>query len=137
MIYGDSYLPCDYAAAEHAFDASGKLGLMTVYRNEGQWDTSNVEFDGAIIAYDKQIKTPRMQFIDYGLGAFKASGFRRLPVDAPCDLAPFYQDLLARGELAAYEVAERFYEIGSVDGLNELSRYLASQGSEGVMSDTK
>jgi NDP-sugar pyrophosphorylase family protein len=46
VIYGDSYLPCDYQAALAAFDDSGKLGLMSVYRNEGRWDTSNVEFTG-------------------------------------------------------------------------------------------
>src|SRR4051794_4872944 len=37
VLYGDSYLPCDYAAVERAFLESGKLGLMTVFRNEGQW----------------------------------------------------------------------------------------------------
>src|SRR6266699_1608603 len=59
VIYGDSYLPGDYAAAERAFHEAGRLGLMTVYRNEGQWDTSNVEFDGArVVRYDKANRTP-------------------------------------------------------------------------------
>ena len=46
VLYGDSYLVCDYAAAAKEFRTSGKLALMTVFRNEGKWDTSNVEFDG-------------------------------------------------------------------------------------------
>jgi NDP-sugar pyrophosphorylase family protein len=37
-LYGDSYLQCDYAAIEKAHEASGKHALMTVYRNQGQWD---------------------------------------------------------------------------------------------------
>ena len=131
VLYGDSYLPCDFEAVGASFQKSEKLGLMTVFRNEGRWDTSNVEFaNGTILAYDKKVKTPRMEFIDYGLGVFQASGFRQLPADTPRDLAQFYQDLLSRGELAAYEISERFYEIGSVDGLNELSQYLTTQGNK-------
>src|SRR5437867_4482280 len=73
VLYGDSYLPCDYGAAEEAFAGSGKTALMTVFRNEGKWDSSNVEFTGGrILADDKKNRTPRMRHIDYGLGAFHA-----------------------------------------------------------------
>ena len=79
VLYGDSYLPCDYAAVEEAFRQSGKPGLMTVFRNEGQWDSSNVEFAaGRILAYDKKNRTPRMRYIDYGLGVFDRRTFEAL-----------------------------------------------------------
>ena len=127
VIYGDSYLPCDYASALHAFADSGKLGLMTVYANQDRWDTSNVEFaDGRILAYDKAKRTPRMRHIDYGLGAFRSAAFAQLPPDQPCDLAALYQDLLRRGQLAAWESPERFYEIGSLEGIRDLTEFLAS-----------
>lgn len=125
VLYGDSWLPCDYAAVESAFLDSGKTGLMTIFRNEGQWDSSNVEFTGGqILAYDKKNRTPRMQYIDYGLGVFKRQAFSGLESGSVHDLAALYQDLLARGELAALEIAERFYEIGSVAGIQELSSLL-------------
>src|SRR4051794_8903456 len=125
VIYGDSYLRCDYAAAIAAFRASGRQGLMTVYRNEGLWDTSNVEFAGGrILAYDKANRTPAMQHIDYGLGAFRGAAFDDVPEGVPYDLATVYRQLLARGELAAWESPERFYEIGSVEGIADLERYL-------------
>jgi N-acetyl-alpha-D-muramate 1-phosphate uridylyltransferase len=128
VVYGDSYLPCDYRAVERAFALSGRQGLMTVFANEGRWDTSNVEFsEGRILAYDKRRKTERMRYIDYGLGIFERSVFARLP-EAPCDLADVYRELLARDELAAFEVAERFYEIGSLEGGSSLSEWLASPG---------
>jgi NDP-sugar pyrophosphorylase family protein len=124
VIYGDSYLPCDYLGIETAFIGSGKPGLMTVFLNEGQWDSSNVEFsDGKILRYDKQARTPRMRYIDYGLGLFRRSVFEGLP-SGPHDLAAVYRDLLARNELAAVEVPERFYEIGSLAGIAELSAKL-------------
>lgn len=125
VLYGDSYLPIDLGAVETAFQASGKAGLMTVYWNEGQWDTSNVEFArGMIVAYDKKLRTERMRYIDYGLGAFRATAFDGVPADKPWDLAALYQELLKAGELAAFEASHRFYEIGSFSGIEELSTYL-------------
>lgn len=128
-VYGDSYLPCDYRDVAAAFQAAGKLGLMTVYRNEGQWDTSNVEYaDGRILVYDKANRTPSMRHIDYGLGMFRRDAFLSLPQNTPYDLATLYQDLLREHALAAYEVTERFYEIGSPQGLLDLeSRLLLAQ----------
>jgi len=126
VIYGDSYLPCDYAAAERAFTESGKLGLMSVYRNEGQWDTSNVEFDGAnVVRYDKSNRTPAMRYIDYGLGVFQSEAFADVPRDCPSDLAALYQQLVARGQLAAWESPDRFYEIGSLEGIRGLTEFLS------------
>jgi len=127
VIYGDSYLPCDYHAALAAFHESGKLGLMSVYRNEGLWDSSNVEFtSGRILAYDKANRTPAMRHIDYGLGVFHRAAFDNVPEGRPCDLAAVYVDLLRRGELAAWESPERFYEIGSVEGIESLREFLQS-----------
>jgi N-acetyl-alpha-D-muramate 1-phosphate uridylyltransferase len=58
VMYGDSYLECDFAAVEAAFHASGRSALMTVFRNEGRFDTSNVEYaDGTIVRYDKRART--------------------------------------------------------------------------------
>jgi len=131
VIYGDSYLPCDYTSVERAFVESGKRGLMTVYRNLGQFDASNVEFaDGNIVAYDKRNRTSKMLHIDYGLGYFRSSAFDRIPTGQACDLAGLYQTLLAEGQLASFEVPERFYEIGSFAGIEELGRYLSSQGAK-------
>ena len=129
VLYGDSYLPCDYHATQTTFEQSGKLALMTVFHNEGQWDKSNVQFaDGRILVYDKRNATPAMHHIDYGLGAFRAEAFANVPNDQPYDLATLYQALLARDQLVGHEVAERFYEIGSFAGLEETQQYLAQQG---------
>jgi N-acetyl-alpha-D-muramate 1-phosphate uridylyltransferase len=130
VLYGDSYLPIDLGAVEAAFRAGGKAGLMAVYSNEGQWDTSNVEFvDGRIVAYDKKLRTARMRHIDYGLGVLHAAALDRVPAGESCDLATLYRELLDAGQLAAFEAPHRFYEIGSFSGIEELSSYLR-QGCE-------
>jgi MurNAc alpha-1-phosphate uridylyltransferase len=129
VLYGDSYLPCDYRSVQQAFLDSGKTGLMTVYRNQGLFDTSNVEFDGrAILAYDKQNRTVRMHHIDYGLGVFHRAAFDTISPTEARDLATIYQELLRCGELAAFEVPDRFYEIGSFEGIRDLEEYTAACG---------
>lgn len=128
VLYGDSYLACDYAAVGQAFEDSGKKALMTVFRNENRWVRSNVEFGPyGIVAYDKDKPTARMAHVDYGLGVLSASALAGLGDDEPYDLATLYADLLARGQLAGYEIKRRFYEIGSLEGLNELRRVLSGR----------
>ena len=132
VLYGDSYLECDYEAIEQAFLASGKSALMTVCRNDDQWDRSNVQFeDGRVVKYDKVNRSPEMHHIDYGLGAFRRAAFASRSVSAAFDLATVYQDLLVRGDLAGYEVRTRFYEIGSPSGLEETRAYLEAKGTTG------
>ena len=126
VLYGDSYLPCDYADIQRFFEANNPLGLMTVFRNQGRWDISNVEMaEGQILHYDKKNHTPHMEFIDYGLGLFQPQVFTSLPEGQPTDLSEVYQSLVADHKLWAYEVEQRFYEIGSFEGLNELNELLA------------
>lgn len=125
VLYGDSYLPCDYIATQQAFIASKKQALMTVYRNQGLWDKSNVVFShGKIIIYDKSKQTPDMHYIDYGLGIANEQAFQAIPNDKTYDLALLYQELLLQNQLAAFEIKERFYETGSFSGINELELLL-------------
>nr|AAP58528.1 putative nucleotidyl transferase [uncultured Acidobacteriota bacterium] len=130
LLYGDSYLECDYAAVAGALAAGGTEGLMTVYRNDGRLDRSNVLYDsGRILAYDKAQPTPAMRHIDYGLGAFRHSAFAAAAGDAAFDLVSVYQALLARDSLAGFEATHRFYEIGSIAGLEETRAHLATKAS--------
>lgn len=127
VMYGDSYLDCDYAAVERVFLESGKLGLMAVIRNEGRWDKSNVLFEnGRIIRYDKKNRTPDMQYIDYGLGALRREALHDQAATV-VDLADVYHELSLRNELAGFEMHERFYEIGSPKGLQEASDYISAR----------
>lgn len=129
VLYGDSYLSCDYAAVQKYFLHSGKQGLMTVFHNEGKWDTSNVEFNNhQLINYDKKNRNERMNYIDYGLGMFHRAAFDLIPENTVYDMANLYQELLQKGELAGFEIKQRFYEIGSFTGIEELEYYLSAKG---------
>jgi NDP-sugar pyrophosphorylase family protein len=125
VLYGDSYLPVDYRAVGQSFLDSGQLGLMTVFENREAYDASNVWWeDGRIKVYSKKDKVPQMRHIDYGLSLFRAAAFDGYPRDAVVDLATVQTDLVRRGQLAGYEMKQRFYEIGSHAGLQELDQLL-------------
>jgi NDP-sugar pyrophosphorylase family protein len=129
VTYGDSFLPVDFAAVFRAFEACGQPALMTVFRNDGRWDTSNVIFDGTrVTLYDKQRLTrpaADFAFIDYGLSALARDVIAaEIPRGGRADLATLFHALSVRGELAGFEVTQRFYEIGSPAGLEDFERWL-------------
>lgn len=125
MMYGDSYLTCDFKAVETAFLKQQRGGLMTVYENQNQWDRSNVVFEaGEILKYDKQQRTAEMHHIDYGLSCFKRDVFAGYQRGEVLDLTVVYQELLAKHQLAGYEVRERFYEVGSFSGLEDFVEFI-------------
>jgi NDP-sugar pyrophosphorylase family protein len=125
VLYGDSYLVCDYKAVQTAYERSGKPGLMTVYRNRGLYDSSNVVFEqDSIICYDKKNTSPDMLYIDYGLGILQSRVLEDLPAGEAADLADVYKELVLKGKLSGFESPERFYEIGSPAGLAELAAKL-------------
>jgi len=127
VMYGDSYLTAPLGPVYDAFLAANRPALMTVFRNAGRWDASNVEFvDGQIRHYDKTNRTPAMLYIDYGLGVFEAGTILRYADKNRdvFDLADLYCNLARRGLLAGHEVHSRFFEIGSPTGLAEANNFL-------------
>jgi NDP-sugar pyrophosphorylase family protein len=127
VLYGDTYLRIDYRAATAAWGRSGLPAMMTVLRNEGRWDTSNVEFDGRrVVVYDKQSPSPAMEWIDYGLGGLEASVIDAAG-DSVADLSRLYHELARRQLLFGYAATERFYEIGTPESLAETSAFLLAE----------
>ncbi len=132
VLYGDSYLPISVAPVMSAFRASGKPALMTVMRNENRWDASNAMFEAPLVTlYDKRADEAvkrRMNYIDYGLSVMTRDLVAaRIPAGAPVDLADVFHELSVAGDLAGYEATERFYEIGSEDGIREFTRLATEQ----------
>jgi NDP-sugar pyrophosphorylase family protein len=125
VIYGDSYLPIDYFQVETEFLSSPAQALMTVYKNHNQFDTSNVEYSkGILVNYEKGSNSPNMQHIDYGLTYFRSSAFAPLGGTKSFDLSNTCHRLSSEGKLGGLEVFERFYEIGSAQGIEEFYDYL-------------
>ena len=125
VLYGDTYLQIDYGAAAESWKQAGLPAMMTVLRNEGRWDASNVRFDGRLVtAYDKRDPRPEMEWIDYGLGGLGPDALQAVNHDVS-DLADLYHELALRRSLFGFAASERFYEIGTPAALTETGEFLA------------
>jgi len=128
VLNGDTYFPCDFAAIQSFFVEQTRAGLMTVNRNQLPWHNCNVELlAGEIIRYDKQSRDSKMEHVDAGLGLFDPQVFAHLEEDQPVDMGTVMKKLLGDGNLLAFEEKQRFYEIGSFEGLKELDRILTKE----------
>jgi NDP-sugar pyrophosphorylase family protein len=126
VLNGDSYLRCPLARIQSAFEASGRPALMTVLRNDNRWERSNVLYkNGQIIEYDKHSPRADMAHIDFGLSVISSAVFAPYAAAKVIDLADICQDLSRSGLLAAFEVTERFYEIGSLQGIADTEEFLS------------
>jgi NDP-sugar pyrophosphorylase family protein len=129
VMYGDSYLPTDYSAVIRAFEHLEPKAMMTVFRNEGKWDPSNVRIAGdKVVFYSKKAKPGEADYIDYGMTLYQRSVFevwRSAPL--PLDLAKVQSSLVEEGSMAAFEVHERFYEVGKPEGLAEMNALLEAR----------
>jgi NDP-sugar pyrophosphorylase family protein len=131
VLYGDTYLRVDYAAVARSWRETDLPAVMTVLRNEGRWDTSNVAYrDHMVVRYDKRVPRPDMRWIDYGLGGLTAEALSVVD-DNERDLASLYQRLAALDRLCGYEATERFYEIGTPSGLKETDAFLRALAARG------
>jgi NDP-sugar pyrophosphorylase family protein len=129
VLYGDSYLPIDYQAPWRAFAACDAPALMTVFRNQGQFDRSNARFADGKVFYDKKAAAEGQRgfdFIDYGLSILRRETVASIPTKTKTDLAELYNRLSVENKLAGFEVTERFYEAGSPEGLAALERFVLS-----------
>ena len=127
IIYGDSYLDINYKSVFNFFQkkSNTKNGLMTVFKNENKFDKSNIVFkQNKIINYSKKEITADMNYIDFGLGILRKNHFDLYSTNQTFDLSNVYQDLVKENELLGFESKNRFYEIGSLVGINDLSKHL-------------
>jgi NDP-sugar pyrophosphorylase family protein len=130
VTYGDSYLPFDYAEPLRVLDANADCdGVMSVFANHGAWDESNSQPDEKgewIVRYEKKRPDLKFSHIDYGAIALRRDVIAKLPEGQPSDLAAIQGDLARAHRLRAVEARDRFFEIGSPDGLDTLDRWLSN-----------
>jgi len=124
IIYGDSFLNIEYLDIINYFKQYSALGLMTVLKNNNLWDKSNIVFrDGKIIEYNKD-KSGGYEYIDFGFSILKKESFEDFLEKDIFDLKEVFYKLVNDNQLIGYEVFNRFYEIGSVSGINETENYI-------------
>lgn len=123
-LYGDSYVFIDFKDMLFTLQKKKGLAAMSVYQNHNRFDKSNTAVaDGKVTIYSKE-KRENLQYIDYGVNLFHKEVIQLIPGAEPYSMGALFNHLIERNELLAYEVKQRFYEIGSVQGLNEFTEYM-------------
>jgi len=125
LMNGDSYLMLNYEEIASFFKTRNKLALMVVYKNYNKYDRSNVIVEGGMVkAYDRKRRSPQMIHIDVGLSIVKRQALALIPKGKPALLDELWVKLIAQKQLLAFETRQRFYEIGSFDGLREFEQLI-------------
>jgi NDP-sugar pyrophosphorylase family protein len=119
ILYGDSFLPINFSLVEKSYFRQKKPALMTVFKNNDHGDKSNVYFKNKCVLYNKKNPQKNMNYIDYGLNVVKGSIFYNFPTNKMFDLSDVFEDLSNKSLLAGLKIYDRFYEIGSINGLND------------------
>lgn len=128
VTYGDAYLRADYQGMMKALVASGKLGVMAVYENHGKYGKSDVVVEGGrVVRYDKGGKGAGMDWVNFGVSALRKRSLDLVPAGRECGEEEFYGELIKRGELLAFPVSNRFYEIGTPASLAEFERLISGE----------
>ena len=124
-MYGDSYVRLDFGSVMSRFKSQNKLALMTVYENHDRYGKSNTEIQGTLVKrFSKKEKTNGMTHIEYGVDVFRREILKMIPANEFYSLDDLFPRLIAQEELLAFEVNERFYEIGSLEGLKEFEQFV-------------
>ena len=124
-MYGDSYLFLDFSRLFTHFLARDGLALMTVYKNHDHHDKSNTAISGGLVtAYSKNGQTGDMVYIDYGAHMFRKQALELVPEERYFPLEDLFAVLISQNQLLAFEVRERFYEIGSAQGIQDFNNYI-------------
>lgn len=124
VMYGDSYLVLDYGGIETEFRKDPECGLMVVYRNENRYDRSNVAMrDGRIVDYGYENYLEKV-FIDEGISVIRKEFLGWFERNQPFPLEALFNKVIEKRRLRAWETSQRFFEVGSLSGMEEFSRFM-------------
>jgi mannose-1-phosphate guanylyltransferase len=131
LIYGDSYLPIQYAQVADRLAISEATGVMVVYRDPvGETSVHrNVALDesGLVSRYDKTaVNDPDLRYIEAGVLAFRRAVLELIPSRGPVSLEQqVFPVLIEQRQLLGMPTSQRFYDIGTPERLKTIEELLA------------
>jgi len=127
ITYGDAYPIIDYHAAWNRFISTGKIAMMVVLKNANKYGRSNtVVQNGQVTFYSKKESAPGMEYIEFGVTFMNRQALEMLSDNHPIDLEVLYRKIISNDQMAALEVKQRIYDIGSPEGLRDFSELAGS-----------
>ena len=134
LVYGDSYFTLPISTIWDKFLKSKSPAMMVVLKNKGKYGPSNCEVkSGLVTKYAKGSKTQSFEYIDFGLVCMKRSLLSSIPGGTKTDMSVIFSSLVGKKKLVAHEVFQRFYEVGSVQGIADFAEYVKAAGPDGLL----
>ena len=126
IVNGDTYLNLDYKELIDYFYKRDKIGVMTVYSDSEKIAPNNVKIDetNLVMGYNKK-DDATMDCVDSGVMVFKKKIINFIEPGRKISLEEdIFSRLIENKELVAYPVKQRFYDIGTFEGLKLLEGIL-------------
>jgi len=127
IIYGDSFLPIWFEPIIKFFNKRNQNypALMTLFKNDNLYDKSNANLlKNGLVNYKNPIGS-QFNYIDYGFSILRRDIIRDyIPENTKYNLSDLFTQLSKENRLLGYEVNERFYEIGSIEGIKDFTKFM-------------
>jgi NDP-sugar pyrophosphorylase family protein len=130
VLYGDSYLPIEYAKVADPLVHADTLGALVLFLDtKSETDVRpNVAIDGRqrVIRYDKTAaRDPELKYIDAGVMAMRKSVINLMSPNGSVSLEQdVFPRLIEKRMLAGVLTRQRFYDIGTPDRLRAIEAFL-------------
>jgi NDP-sugar pyrophosphorylase family protein len=125
LFNGDTFLPINYNLLITRFEQSGRIAMVVAYGGPEQIAPNNLKVrNGRVVACNKDYGDS-MTHLDAGVVAMKKEVLKLIAPEGVCSLEKeVLPGLIKAGELVAFETQQRFYDMGSFEGLSTIEKVL-------------
>ena len=130
LTYGDSYLNADFEDIQKSYEKQNKPFLLTIYKNNDEELHQNNIFytNNEITLYSPYGYNGNKEYVDYGISIFNKNYLDKFDEICYTNTSDLYNYIITKNNLASYTVKEKFYEIGSLRGIQDFTKYVIRKG---------
>ena len=121
LINGDTFLPFDYRLFIKKFIEENSKAVVAAYDNQEKVAPNNLSFSSNCIIthYGENSPNHTLTHVDAGVYGFKKEIIKEVPENqVACLSKEIYPKLIANGQLRAYPITQRYYDMGTPERLN-------------------
>lgn len=126
LLWGDSYVRLNYKEMHdfHLKNTNDFDVTIAIFYNIRNYDKSNIIYErGRIKKYEKNSKD-EMKYIDAGIMVFNKKILKRIPSGKVFQIEDLFHKLAKEEKLKPFLIKKRYYEIGSLKGLNQFKKFV-------------
>ncbi len=126
LIWGDSYVNLNYKEMHdfHLKNSDNFDVTIAIFYNIRNYDKSNIVYkSGKIKKYEKN-STDKMKYIDAGVMVINKKLLLRIPPGKVFQIENLFTKLAKEEKIKPFLIKKRYYEVGSLKGLNQFTKFV-------------